>query len=337
MSENLSHKYQNLFQVQILHHYWLDGGATVFDQITEPIKKNNRLLAYDVRNILTVTPTAKTAKSLQALSCIHKMTAQGFLVAIPSGTIIPKDTQFEWLITIKNTDFFNYTALTLRSQKVYNLYHSLEQKLYRYKENVPVLSNLTGTSRGTGINKTLFLSQEFPALAIDDQIEALILSGNKLKQLLSDQPSATTKTIGTAKDLPVFIHQGDVPSITAPIGLDGVPERGILLTDEIPDTVFAIIRLNAIKNIGSDIFSFVDNAGLAKTSPPIFQIRFKNRSTIWQYFNNSNGVFKSEQPNPLPLSYFGNAAITKQKPAAELPKVIKDGVRITRLVSEIFE
>lgn len=333
----VSNKYQNLFQVQILHHYWLDDGATMFDQITEPIKKNNRLLAYDVRTILTAAPTGETKRTLQALSCIYKMTAQGFLVAVPEGTLIPKDTLFEWLITIKNTDFFNYTALTLHSQKIHNLYHPLENKLYRYKENVPVLSNLTGITRGTGIHKTLFLSQEFPALTIDDQIEALILSGTKLKQLISDQPNATAKTIGTAKNLPVFIHQGDVPSITAPIGLEGVPERGILLSDEIPDTVFATIRLSAIKNTGNDIFSFVDNSGLAKATPPIFQIRFKNRSTIWQYLNKSDGVFKSEEPNPLPLSYFGNAAVTKQKPSAGLPKAIKDGVRITRLVSEIFE
>jgi hypothetical protein len=203
---------------------------------------------------------------------------------------------------------------------------------------VPVLANLTGVTRGTGSNKTLFLSQEIPALAADDQIEVLILSGGKLKQLISDQPNAAKLTMsGQAKDLPVFIHQGDVPVITPPAGLEGgvPPKRGILLTDSIPDTVFALIRLNAVR-ADNDIFSFVDNSGLAKTNPPLFQIRFKNRSTIWQYFNKSNGVFKSEEANPLPLSYFGNAG-TKQKPSAGLPKAIKDGIRITRLVSEIFE
>jgi hypothetical protein len=332
MSERLSHKYQILFQVHILHHYWLDEGATLFDQIADETKKSNHLSTYDVRKFLAITPTQDTAKILNGLSCIYRNTAQGILVAVPTGTVIPTDTIFEWLVTITNADFFNYTALTLRNQKIYNLYHAQENKVYRYKENVPVLSNLTGVTRGTGANKKLFLSQEFPDLA--EQIEALILSGTKLKQLISDQSSAT-ETIGTAKDLPVFIHQGDVPSITAPVGLADVSERGILLTDEIPDTVFAIIRLNTIKKTGSDIYSFVDNAGIAKTNPPVFQIHFKNRSTYWQYRNKSNNDFISEEPTPLPLTYFGNAG-TKQKPSAGLPKLIKDGARI-RLVSEIFE
>lgn len=337
MSERLSSNYQNLFQIQILHHYWLDEGEILFDKITDPAKKTNRLLTYDVRNFLTVTPTEETAKTLEALSCIYRMTALGILVAVQEGAIIPKDTVFEWTVTIKTPDFSNYTSLTLRSQKIYTFYHPLEDKVYRYKENVPVLANLTGVTRGTGANKTLFLSQEIPALATDDQIEALILSGNKVKQLISDQPNAAKLTMsGQAKDLPVFIHQGDVPVITPPAGLDGIPPtRGILLTDAIADNVFALIRLNAVR-ADNDIFSFVDNSGLAKANPPLFQIRFKNRSTIWQYFNKSNGVFKSEEANPLPLTYFGNAG-TKQKPSAGLPKAIKDGVRITRLVSEIFE
>jgi hypothetical protein len=51
MSERLSSKYQNLFRVQILHHYWLDEGATLFDQITDPIQKTNRLLTSIVRTV----------------------------------------------------------------------------------------------------------------------------------------------------------------------------------------------------------------------------------------------------------------------------------------------
>jgi hypothetical protein len=337
MNEQISHHYQNLFQIQILHHYWLDEGAVVFDQIADAAKKANRLSTYDVRNFLTIAPTKDTAILLNTLCCLYKMTALGVLVAVRDGTIIPTDTVFEWVVTVKNADFFNYTSLTLRNQNIHTLYHALEKKVYRYKENVPVLSNLTGVTRGTGSNKTLYLSQEFPSLATDEQIEALILSSGKIKQLANDQPSATKILIGNQKDLPAFIHQGDVPTLTPPIGLDGVPKQGILLTDAIPDSVFALIRLNAIKNSGNDIFSLVDNSGLAKANPPIFQVRFKNRSTIWQYFNKSNGVLKSEEANPLPLTYFGNALGTKQKPSAGLPKAIKDGVRIIRLVSEIFE
>ena len=43
-----------------MHHYWLDEGSTVFDQIADPAKKVARLLGYDIRPFLAVRPTAAT-------------------------------------------------------------------------------------------------------------------------------------------------------------------------------------------------------------------------------------------------------------------------------------
>ena len=88
---------------------------------------------------------------------------------------------------------------------------------YRYKENVPVLSNLTGTKRGTPPNQSLFLSREIPPQGDGDQVEALVLSASALLQLTSDGPDATTQQLGaTATDLPVYLHQADSPAIIAP-------------------------------------------------------------------------------------------------------------------------
>src|SRR5262249_44808328 len=145
--------YKRLFEVRLLHHYWLDEGATVFDLISSQPKKDNRLLSYDVRSFIAVTPTAATAKSLKGFGCIYKNTALGCIAAAPAGTVIPADAIFEFAVTVQDSAFFNYSALTLRPQKIYELYHQPEDKTYRYKENVPVLSNSTGASRGAGSNK----------------------------------------------------------------------------------------------------------------------------------------------------------------------------------------
>jgi hypothetical protein len=256
-------------------------------------------------------------------------------VATHGGTVIPFDTVFEFVVAVQNAAFYNYTALTLHPQKIYELYHQPDNKVYRYKENVPVLSNLNGASRGTGIVKNLFLSNEFPALAADDLVESLVLSGGALLQLTGDQPGAGTQQLtAVANDLPVFVHQGDVPGIVPPAGLVGAPPRGVMLTDDIPDDVFALIRLSAVRSSDDD-FSFVDGSGHAKASTPIFQIRFKNRSTIWQYFNKSTGILDSSEPHPLPSTHFGNAG-TKQKPSRGLVKAVKSGGQTTQLVSEIF-
>ena len=53
--------YTRLFEVRLLHHYWLDEGATVFDAIADEAVKTRRLLTYDVRRVLEVEPSAATA------------------------------------------------------------------------------------------------------------------------------------------------------------------------------------------------------------------------------------------------------------------------------------
>jgi hypothetical protein len=253
---------------------------------------------------------------------------------------------FEFVVAVKAAEFFNYTALTLRPQKIYEFFLQSkdsnaedkppEIKTYRYKENVPFLSNLTGTSRVLGGDKVLFLSKEIPALHATDWVESLVLSGNALLQLTSDQPDAETQQINDkASDLPVFIHQADVPPIVPPKGLVGVPAKGITLSSDIPDNVFAFIQLSPLRNDDDD-FSFIDKAsGHPKTAHPVFQIRFKNRATIWQYLKKDTGAVYSEELKPLPLTYFGNAG-NKQKPSAGLVEARKSGDKVTQLVSNIF-
>lgn len=335
MSERLGKAYKRLCELRLLHHYWLDEGATVFDLIVNQDKKNARLLAYDRRPFFALMPTALTAKMLAGYGGIYKDTALGFILAIPEDAVLPADTVFEFVVTLASSAVYGYTALTLRPQKITELYDPLERKLYRYKENVPVFSNLTGVSRGAGVNESLYLSREIPAPSATDQAEALVLSNGALLQLTGDQPGAVSQQLGAqANALPVFVHQNDVPAISAPAGLTGVPARGILLSGAYPDTVFALIRLQAVRP-GSSPFSFIDGSGHPKATPPVYQIRFKNRSTIWQYRNKSTGAVGAEEPHPLPLTHFGNAG-TKPKPSAGLVKADISGNRVTRLVSEIF-
>lgn len=334
MAERIGNKYQRLFEIRLLHHYWLDEGATVFDLIADQRVKEERLLHYDVRPLLAITPTSTTATTLTGLGGLYKDTALGCLVAVPENTLLPQDATFDFAVTVRQTDFLNYTALTLRPQQVHEIYHRLEDRIYRYKEDVPLLSNLTGATRETDSGKQLFLSKEIPALAADDQVEALVLNGTALEQLTSDQPGAGRQTLhDPATALPLFVHQGDVPAIVPPSGLVGAPAFGVPLSSEITDAVFAIIRLSARRADDED-FSLIDSDGHARVPCPIFQIRFKNRSTVWQYRNKHREIVDTE-PNPLPLTYFGNAG-TKQKPSASTVNVVKNGRRITQLLSEVF-
>jgi hypothetical protein len=344
MAERIISGYKRLFEVRLLHHYWLDEGATVFDRIpnspTPPdqFKRDKRLLTYDLRSFMAVTPTVATARALEGFRCVYKNTALGCIAAAPEGAVIPPQTTFDFVVTIQNSAFFNYTAMTLRPQKIYELYYQPENKLYRYKENVPVLSNLTGASRDFGSGKLLFLSKEIPLLATDELAEWLVRSPSQppaLLQMISDQPGAAPQQLDDqATNMPVFVHQGDAPDITPPAGLIGAPACGILLSNDIPDDVYALIRLVASGANDGD-YDFVDANGHSKTPHPVYQVRFKNRSTVWRYFNQKTGAADSTAPALRPLTHFGNAG-TKQKPSEGLVKAVKTGDKITSLVSEIY-
>src|SRR5262249_53878132 len=144
MSESVATAYRTLFHVRVLHHYWLDEGATVFDLIADQTKKDARLLAYDVRDLLTIAPTRATSRALAGLRCVFRPTTLGCVVAVPAGVKIPTDAVFELVLTVNRSDVYEVTALTLRARKVYEIFNQPDLTLYRYKENVPVLSNVTG-------------------------------------------------------------------------------------------------------------------------------------------------------------------------------------------------
>jgi len=334
MGELIPSRYQRLFEVRLLHHYWLDDGATLFDKIPDDAR-NARLLSYDVRPLFEVVPTSTTTHTLSGYHCLFRPSALGFSVAAPRDGVIPASTVLEFIISTTRLPLFDYTALTLRPQRVYELLNPTDGVTYRYKENVPVLSNLSGANRGAGPNLALFLSREIPGGNAADGVESLVLSGRALMQLTSDNPGAATQQLAAqVTDFPVFVHQGDAPAITPPAGLIGAPARGVQLTSDVTNDVFALIQLTAVRG-DNDVFSFVDGAGAPKAAPPAFQVRFKNRSTVWTYRDNKTGAVTSTSPNPLPLSYFGNAG-TKQKPSRGHVKAEMSGAKVTRLISEIY-
>lgn len=335
MAERITTGYRRLIEVRLLHHYWLDEGPTVFDLIPDQPKRESRLLKYDVRPFLASAPTPATHRLIKGLGCIYRDTALGFVVAAPGDIVVPLDAHFDFTVTVQTASFYQYTSMTLRPQKIYEVFYQPEDRIYRYKENVPVFSNLTGAPRILNGGKTLFLSREYPATAPSDQVESLVKSGSALVQLTSDQPNATTQQLNASmNNVPVFVHQGDVPVILPPAGLTGAPARGVLLSSETPDDLFALIRLSALGAADSD-FDLIGNNGTMKSPNPVFQIRFKNRSTVWSYFDKRTRAALSAEPGPLPLTYFGNAG-TKQKPSEGPVKVVKNGSLITKLVSEIF-
>jgi hypothetical protein len=335
--------YTRLFEVRLLHHFWLDQGATVFDAIADPEARTRRLLAYDVRRpydvrrLLAVEPSLATATLLAGLRGVFRMSGIGFFVAVPDDAPVPLDADFEFFVTAADSGYANYTALSLRPQPITDVPDPADPKvIHRYKANVPVLGNLAGASRGTGAAKRLFLSQEY-ASGAGDGVEALVTSGNSLRQLTGDPPGAPFHVLGPTDAHPVYVHQGDVPPIAAPPGSIGVPARGIELAPNTPPAVAAIVRL-VPRRADDSAFGFVNANGSPRASPRVFEVHLRNRWTTWRYRDKGNGAVASIEADPLPLTHFGNAGV-KRKPSPAAIDVEFDNStprKITRSVSDVY-
>lgn len=114
--------YEILFEVKILHHYFLNRAQVVFDRI--PLAERAALmLSYDCREFVEIRPTASCLQLLRSHRCIFKQTAAGFVVALQTHTdpgdpqkrfpFVPfdEDDVFDFTMQITDMNFWNYTAL----------------------------------------------------------------------------------------------------------------------------------------------------------------------------------------------------------------------------------
>ncbi len=332
--ERLTTRYARLFELRVLHHYWLDEGATIFDALPAAAQQE-RLQGYDVRTLLEIKPTGATGAQLKGLQAVWKPTSLGLVVGLPADVSVEDTSTFEFTLRIVDPDFLAYTAYGLTVPASVDAYGTPTRRVLRFRSDAALYSNLTGCARGTGGAKQLFLSMEVPARQGTDRIEYIVKYLGALVQLLADPPAPATVVLGpVVGDLPAFATHADIPAVAALPGVVGaLPSRGILLPDGAPRDTFALIRIVAIRATDPDFSCTV--GGVAKPVAPVFQLRFKNRRTLWRRFSKSTPGTKLSEAGPFPLTYAGNPS-TAQKPATGAVKLDRAGAAITNIVSEIF-
>lgn len=221
MAEFIKTGYKRLFEVRLLHHYFLDEGAEDFMMILSVSYNANlaaktaklsgrerRLAAYDGRKIFRITPTPDCAKQIGILKGVFRQTALGFLVAVPPETLVPQEVRFDFSVSVEDSDFFQYTCLPFfknapdglaRNQKIVEIRH--EGKAYRYKPNVFVFrNNRPGNEVATreqevpvALPKRYYLTKEIPTFDANTTYlaESFVKTpDNNLYRALRDKPSA---------------------------------------------------------------------------------------------------------------------------------------------------
>lgn len=338
-------KYPILFEVRILHHYWLDDGAFNFNRVDDEAWKERVMSSYDVHSIFNIAPVCSTEKRINGMAGIFKKTSTGFIVSFPADTVIAEDLMFEFTVTVNDPDFYNYTALTLypRRARAFPGRDGDSVKVFRIRENVPVFSNVTGV-RSADI---LSLSCGYQYAAGGGPVESLYLSGSggskKLVQVVSEETGAAVQVLSDdAAELPVFVHQGDVHQVTVPDWLSGEVLKGVELTEELPPDIEAVVRMKAARLMdGSNtLFCFTGSDGRCKIPHPVYEIHYKNRSTCWQYIDRQNGevTFTGPEPEPLTCHYrfTKNPLLSRIRGGCAVSCIKNSSGEITKLISKVY-
>lgn len=122
MAENITTGYKRLFEVRLLHHYWLDEGNSVFDSF-DADKRNNKLLNYNCAGLFIIKPTPVTSAMMRVIKAIARQTGTGLVVTVPKNTVIPDDCFFTFTIDINEPSVFTIPHLPFKAGKLLNVIH----------------------------------------------------------------------------------------------------------------------------------------------------------------------------------------------------------------------
>lgn len=119
--ETFTTGYETLFQVQILHRYFLNVGTTPFDLVAPPMAAQLALAAarraYDVDQFWRIVPDAETSTALRNARLVFRLLPDGFRVGIPTGSAhhpmvpLPDALTLTFLVYLNDPYFTLYTDI----------------------------------------------------------------------------------------------------------------------------------------------------------------------------------------------------------------------------------
>lgn len=140
MSFNLT--YGVLFEVTVLHNYFLNSGEDVYTAMSLADKKK-MLQKFDSNSFATIIPTIETNKRLKNYKMVFKTTKTGFRVYIKVKEndetspfiAVPQDLKLDFIISINDYQFENYTDLKFAPKQLFlfsNVKPSTEPVTFEY-------------------------------------------------------------------------------------------------------------------------------------------------------------------------------------------------------------
>ena len=147
--------YALLFEVTLLHNYFLDNGEAAYTSMSAE-GKEKMLQKFKIDSFMSITPTIATNTRLRNFKMMFKLTKTGFRVYImvkqdDAGDpfiSVPSDLKLDFKISINDYQFENYTNLEFASKQIFlfsNVRPSTEPVSFEY---IPKINNNVLISNG---------------------------------------------------------------------------------------------------------------------------------------------------------------------------------------------
>lgn len=134
--------YGLLFEVTVFHNYFLNDGETTFQSMTDD-RKEKMLRQFTIDSFASITPTLETNRILRNYKMVFKRTKTGFRIYIKVKELadtdpyvkVPDDLKLNFLITVSDYQFENYTNLDFAPTQIFllsNVKPSTEPVSFKY-------------------------------------------------------------------------------------------------------------------------------------------------------------------------------------------------------------
>ncbi|MCF8243576.1 MAG: hypothetical protein K9J37_08735 [Saprospiraceae bacterium] len=355
-------KYPVLFQVKVLHHYFLDKSKTLFDNLSA-LDKIRILAEYDVRNLLKIAPTPSTQRILEGHNLLFKPHGQGFAVlcqadgngVVGKGKKPEVGEKLRFWVKIVDPYFMQYSAGFLKNELVRIEKSTDGRSPDRFFKQVYHLKN-DGLGQSNSLAATPASYEPSSEYAPESIVQHDADLDTNMEFYIAQRAIATNTPPTTVANLDWLKLEQIAPQNSNIRYVSQADLTELELADDIPQDTFALIEIEATAGAGA--MHLYD--GTDKLNAPTFEVRFKNRLTWWRHSLPTwvEGALTSiTQPEIRPLTLRGKQKIdlifqvsdgnngnvplekkgvdvpSKQTPV--LPETTNNG-SVTRLLSDIY-
>ena len=307
-------KYPVLFQVKVLHHYFLDKVYALFDNFL-PSEKIGALAEYDVRKFLKIQPTAQTQRILDGKNLLFKPHGLGFAVlcnadkdgVVGKGKKPAIGERLRFSLKITDPYFMQYSAGFLKKEEVRIEKSTNGRTPDRFFKKAYHLKN-----DSTGQNSSLAappVNYDNAQVFTPESIVQHDANANGTPEFYIAQraiASNTPPTVAANLDWLKLVQIAPQNSNIRYVSQADLTE--LELGDDLPQDGFAVIEIEA--NAGAGALHLYDGAD--NLNSPTFEIRFKNRLTWWRHSLQpwvTGSITSITQAEILPLTFQGKQKI----------------------------